>query len=817
MVCAGEQPRFDRGAVERRLQRFEQLCAEEQAARRGRAGGPIEVTLPDGRVLEGRAFETTPADIAQCISKKLAEKAIVAQVLYAEAQAARRVVGTEEEAQEAPRAEVLADMGEPLEGSCALTLLTLEDPRARRTLFHSAAHLLGAALEQLYHAYLCHGPPIEGGFFYDGYTGSLKLSPEDYAAIEAAATALARSNAPFRKLLLSKAQALELFGENPFKRLLIEGKVAEGALTSAYRCGDFVDLCTGPHVPRTGLVGAFKVTKNSAAYWKGRQELDDLQRVYGVAFSSPRELAEHVKAQAELEQRDHRVIGERQKLFHFDDVSPGSCFFLPHGTRLFNRLVELMRRQYHVGGFLEVNTPNVFKNALWKTSGHYFKYSENIFFLDVAGQQFGLKPMNCPAHCVIFDAHLRSYRDLPLRYADFGALHRNEVSGALTGLTRVRKLHQDDGHIFLAEEHIEAEIAAQIELMLYVYDLFGFECSFVLSTRPEKFLGELQTWERAEAALKSVLEKGGRPWRLNPGDGAYYGPKIDVRVVDCYKRPHQLGTFQLDFVQPLRFNLQYRDVEERAAEAQPEEKCALPPAEGPAADAPLDEEALYAQVGRLKPGFKRPIIVHRALLGSLERCIAILCEHFGGKWPFWLSPRQAVVLPLSDKLNDYALRVASRLRLEGFHCDTDVSNAKLNKKIRAAQLEQYNYILVVGAKEQQTGTVNLRERDATEPKGEMSVKALVEFLHRQSPPPSPFEMRTAAEAFYGEEEKSDWLLRFGVSMEQLRGWEESLEKAPYLGGAEPGDEDRKILQQLRYMDLQAWGFDRLLKWRDSLL
>ena len=814
LVCGGAEPAFGREAVERRLRRFEELFAKQTTTQAARRGGPITITLPDGKVVEGHAFETTPADVARGISKKLLERAVVARVIYAEGQGGRKLAGVEEEREEGAETELVVDMSQPLEGSCGLTLLTLDDPLARRTFFHSAAHLLGAALERRHGAYLCHGPPIESGFFYDAYTGSVRLTPADYETLESSAMELAQRNAPFQRLLLSKAEARELFADNPFKQLLIEAKVADDALTSAYRCGDFVDLCTGPHIPRTGLVGAFKVTKNSAAYWKGRQELDDLQRVYGVAFLSPRELADHLKTQAELEQRDHRAIGERQKLFLFDEISPGCCFYLPHGTRIFNRLVEFMRRQYQIGGFSEVNTPNIFKNALWKTSGHHFKYRENMFFLDVAGQEFGLKPMNCPAHCLMFDAHLRSYRDLPLRYADFGALHRNEVSGALTGLTRVRKLHQDDGHIFISEDQIEAEITSQIELLQYVYDVFGFESSFELSTRPEKFLGEPHTWERAEQALRSVLDKLGKKWKLNPGDGAYYGPKIDVKLLDCYKRSHQLATIQLDFVQPLRFNLQYRDVEEAEQSAPAEPETPVPPP--PTSETPLDEEALYAQVGKLKPGFKRPIIVHRAILGSLERCIAILCEHFGGKWPFWLSPRQVTVLPLSDKLNDYAMRVSNRLRLEGFHCDSDLSNAKLNKKIRAAQLDQYNYILVVGAKEEQAGTVNVRERDAAEPRGEMKVGELVAFLHKQVPPASPFEMRTVAESFFGDEKRDELLRRFGVSEAQVQEWEARLEGCDYLGGEQPDEEDKKALAQLRYLDLQALGLTRLLKWRGAM-
>lgn len=569
VVCKTLAAEMTAKAIEDRLARFDKLFARQTELLKSKEQRPIEITLPDGKTTPGVAFQTTPLEIALKISKKLAEKCIVAKVAYSKKDGAvfGETVDVDEEAeasgQAADHKETVIDLSQPLEGDCKLTLLTIDDPLAQRTFRHSSAHVLGRALERLYQAYLCHGPPTEDGFFYDSFTGDVKVSENDFAKIEKSAEELIKKAAPFQKLILSKEEALDLFRDNPFKQVLIKDKIKDGQATSAYRCGDFVDLCTGPHVPSTGIFKAFKVTKNAAAYWKGKATLDDLQRVYGVSFPSKAELDEYLALQQRIKEQNHKAIGERQKLFHFNEFSPGSCFFLPHGTKIFNKMVEFMRKQYHYRGFKEVNTPNMFKNTLWKTSGHYFKYKENIFFLEIEDQEFGLKPMNCPSHCVMFDSELKSFRDLPLRFADFGVLHRNEASGALAGLTRVRKFHQDDAHIYISEDQIEQEITDQINFLRYVYNIFGFKFEFELSTRPELYLGTLDVWNKAEAALKSVLDKNVPKWKLNPGDGAIYGPKIDVKIKDCMNRAHQLGTIQLDFVQPIRFNLQYRDSDDK--------------------------------------------------------------------------------------------------------------------------------------------------------------------------------------------------------------------------------------------------------------
>lgn len=916
LVCSSMSANFTQEKIAKRLSLFEKLYNQQLESLKKRENKPITITLPDGKTTEGVSNQTTPMDIAMKISKKLAERCAVAKVAYAKKDEDKgsEVVDVDAEAEGQPASkDLIVDLREPLTGDCKLTLLTLDDPIGRRTFYHSSAHLLGKAMEKTFQAYLCHGPPIDQGFFYDAFTGGVSISQDNYEKIEKEAAELISQNAQFQRLLLSKKDALELFADNPFKQVLIKEKISDNAITSAYRCGEFVDLCTGPHVPSTGMIKAFKVMKNSSSYWKGKQDLDDLQRVYGVSFQTQKELDAHLKMLEELAEKDHHNIGKKQKLFIFSDLAPGCAFFLPHGTRLFNKLVDFMRKQYHFRGFTEVNTPNMFKSTLWKTSGHYFKYKGNMFFLDVEEQEFGLKPMNCPSHCVMFNSSLRSYRDLPIRYADFGVLHRNEASGALHGLTRVRKFHQDDAHIFISEDQIEDEISEQLNFLRYVYDLIGFKYNFELSTRPEQFLGEIETWDKAETALKNVLNKNVKEWKLNPGDGAYYGPKIDVKITDCYNRPHQLGTIQLDFVQPLRFNLQYQYIQEKKKEesegeeetkdehkkpkkekAEKAEKAEKKKkgdkkekAEAKEEDHPKDkkeehhkeekkdekkedhskdkkeehkndekkaddkakkpeekkqehpdhdhskakeheekkeekkpmtlaeEEVFYAQIGKLKPGFKRPIIVHRAILGSLERCIAILCEHLGGKWPFWLNPRQIAVLPISEKHNDYAAKVRNRCLLEGYDTDLDISNETIKRKIREAQLDQYSFILVVGSKEEQNGSVNVRERDHPDDHKEMSMKEFLKQLKKLTPPVSEFQKKVINDAVFGKDEENEILNKFGTNIEELKEFELELEKKEFFEEKAAGPKDHQLYKRLKYIDFEAIGLKNLAKWKSS--
>lgn len=507
--------------------------------------------------------------------------------------------------------------------------------------------------------------------------GHASISDEDLKAVEAQAELVCKQKHEFQRLVLSKEQALEMFATNPFKVNLIKNKVPEGSLTTVYRCGSLIDLCMGPHIPNTGRIKAFATTKTSSTNWLGQVKNDPLQRVYGVAFPDQKLLKQWNLFQEQAKKRDHRALGTSQELFFFHQLSPGSCFWLPHGARVYNKLIEMIKKQYWWRGYQEVITPNVFNFKLWEQSGHAQHYKANMFIFDVEGQEFGMKPMNCPGHCLMFGNRVRSYKELPLRVADFGALHRNEVSGSLTGLTRVRRFQQDDAHIFCREDQIRQEVLGALDFMKFVYTVFGMTYKLELSTRPKKALGEKSLWDKAEAMMTDALNEfaGKGNWKVNPGDGAFYGPKIDIKVFDAMSRVHQCATVQLDFQLPIRFDLKYKAAGE-------------------------GEEA-----------FARPVMVHRAMLGSVERMSAVLTEHWGGKWPLWLSPRQVAIVPVDAKYLDYAFEVQKKVHEAGFYVDVDDTTHTLNKKIREAQISQYNLIFVVGEKEQTSNTVAIRLRD----------------------------------------------------------------------------------------------------------
>ena len=814
---------------------FEKFYQEKQEMMASLEPKEIAITLPDKKVISGTYMATTPLEIAKGISKKLAERVVAARVTYKDkVQSPFGVVIDCDEAHDEVEMDsddenddlykdkltkkqsnqVIVDLMEPLLGDCELELITFDDPKGKEVFWHSSAHILGYSLEKNFGAYLTHGPPLESGFFYDSFTGDVKLSPTDYTKIEEDAKKIISEKVPFQKIYINREQALELFKDNPFKISLIKNKIKEGAMTSAYRCGELVDLCTGPHLPDTGRVKAFKVTKNSACYWLGNQENDSLQRVYSISFPQEKELKKWTRVQEELTKKDHRNIGEQQKLFYFSNESPGCTFFLKHGTRIFNRLQDLMKTEYFYRGFDEVNTPTMFKSSLWKVSGHYFKYLEDMFMLTADNEEYGLKPMNCPSHCLIFDSDLKSYRDLPVRMADFGVLHRNEDSGALTGLTRVRKFHQDDAHIFCRRDQIQSEIYGQLAFIKYVYDLLELDYSFELSTRPKNYVGDKKLWRSAEEQLKSVLDNVYPEWVLNKGDGAFYGPKIDVKVIDVYKRKHQLATIQVDFNLPIRFNLQYKDKESEVVQEPVEEEdqpSAQPDQAEHKCEAEHDEMEGQGKMiekgikigGKLKPGFSRPIIIHRAILGSLERCIAILCEHFGGKWPFWLSPRQIAIVPVSDKYMDYAESVEKRMSLEGFFTDVIRINATLNKKVRTAQIAQYNFILVVGEKEETEKTVNVRIRDQKKPKGVMSIGDFIKSLKELAPPKSEAQKIFEAQAGLGG--KARVLAEFEATLRVRMFFDNE--------GMEPGEEDQKVLEQLKELNVDSEMFPNITRWR----
>uniref|UniRef100_A0A9J8CVM0 threonine--tRNA ligase n=1 Tax=Cyprinus carpio carpio TaxID=630221 RepID=A0A9J8CVM0_CYPCA len=639
--CLSPQPQY----IEERLSIYNKLKAEHDALLAEKAAKdskPIKITLPDGTVVDGESWKTTPYQVACGISQGLADNTVISKV----------------------NNEVW-DLDRPLEENCSLVLLKFDDEEAQAVYWHSSAHIMGEAMERVYGGCLCYGPPIENGFYYDMFLENEGVSSNDFPCLENLCKKIIKEKQPFERLEVKKETLLEMFKYNKFKCRILNEKV-NTPTTTVYRCGPLIDLCRGPHVRHTGKIKALKIHKNSSTYWEGKADMESLQRLYGISFPDPKMLKEWEKFQEEAKNRDHRKLGREQDLFFFHDLSPGSCFFLPKGAYIYNTLIEFIRSEYRKRGFQEVVTPNIYNSKLWQTSGHWQHYSENMFSFEVEKEIFALKPMNCPGHCLMFDHRPRSWRELPLRLADFGVLHRNELSGALTGLTRVRRFQQDDAHIFCSMDQIESEIKGCLNFLRTVYDVFGFTFKLNLSTRPEKFLGEPEVWDQAEKQLENSLNDFGEKWVLNPGDGAFYGPKIDIQIKDAIGRYHQCATIQLDFQLPIRFNLT----------------------------------------------FKRPVIIHRAILGSVERMIAILTENYGGKWPLWLSPRQVMVVPVGPTCDEYAQRVQQEFHRGGLMTDVDLDpGCTLNKKIRNAQLAQYNFILVVGEKEKSSDTVNVRTRD----------------------------------------------------------------------------------------------------------
>ncbi|CAL5218892.1 g631 [Coccomyxa viridis] len=645
-----EGPEALKAYVNRRIELFEQFkLRESEAVQRARAENvPIRIQLPDGSAKEGVRGVTTPQDILQQLPRSVAKKAVVAKV-------DGRVW----------------DMFVPLEGDCNLQILTFEDPEGKETFWHSSAHVLGEALESCFGAKLTIGPALEEGFYYDCYLGERTLSEADKAALEKRIQEIVKEKQEFDRVVVSREEALSMFEENKFKAEIING-LPQDATISLYRCGPMVDLCHGPHLPNTGLLKASAVNAVNRAHWRADVNNEPLQRVYGITFPDQAAMKDYQHRMEEAKRRDHRNIGTQQELFFFDRMSPGSCFFQPNGARIYNTLVELIREKYWEYGYEEVVTPNLFNFELWERSGHAEHYKDNMFLVDIEDQEFGLKPMNCPGHCLMFGHRMRSYRELPIRLADFGVLHRNEFSGALQGLTRVRRFQQDDAHVFCRPDQVMEEVSSCLRMLDEVYQVFGLTYKAALSTRPDSYLGTLEQWDTAESALKAALDQTGKEWELNEADGAFYGPKIDITVFDALRRKFQCATIQLDFQLPIRFDLQYKS----------------------AGDA-----------------FERPVIVHRAVLGSVERMFAILTENFAGKWPLWLSPRQVMVIPISEGSVGYAQKVRGTLRAAKLHVEVDASDKKMQKKVREAQLAQFNYILVVGEKEEAEGTVNVRTRD----------------------------------------------------------------------------------------------------------
>jgi len=562
------------------------------------------------------------------------------------------------------------DLSRTLNKDCALQWITIDSPEGLDILRHSTAHLMAQAVQSLFPGtQVTIGPTIEDGFYYD-FKRAAPFTPEELASIEARMRELAEQDLKITREEIPRNAAIELFrrlGEG-YKAAILE-EIPEPTV-SLYHQGDWVDLCRGPHVPSTGHVRAFKLTGVAGAYWRGDENNEMLQRIYGTSFPSQEALKQHLQLLEEAKRRDHRKLGRELDLFSFHPIAPASPFFHPKGALVYNLLIAYMRSLYERFGYQEVITPQIFDVDLWRRSGHYDHFRESMYFTRVEDREFGVKPMNCPSHTYVYASRKRSYRDLPLRYADFGRLHRYEKSGVTSGLTRVRSFAQDDAHIFCAPEQIDTEIAMLLNMVHEVYRTFQFrEIRVDLSTRPEHFMGSAEIWRRAEDALGRCLQNQAVEYRINPGEGAFYGPKIDFSVRDALRREWQLATIQLDFSMPERFELTY--VTQSGAEA-------------------------------------RPVMIHRAILGSIERFMGILIEHTGGVFPLWLAPVQARALPVTERHNPYAQTVVGQINAAGMRAELDGRNEKLSYKIREAQVAKIPYALVIGDREVREQTVSPR-------------------------------------------------------------------------------------------------------------
>ncbi len=630
----------------------------------------IKITLPDGSIKEVKKG-TTPMQIALSIGERLARNSLAAKVNNK-----------------------LWDMNRTLNKDCYLQILTFNDQEGKQVFWHSTNHILAQAVKEIYpEAKLGIGPAIDEGFYYD-FDIDKSFSPEDLELIEKKMQEIIDKNLETKRIELNKKEAMKMFSHEHYRIELLEdmqeiNEHGENNIT-AYEQGDFTDLCRGPHIPKLGVVKAFKLTKVAGAYWKGDQKNKQLQRIYGISFPDKKMLRDYLEKIEEAKKRDHRVIGKNLDLFSFNELSPGAPFFHPKGTIIFNELQKFLREEYFKRSYSEVITPLIYDKILWETSGHWKHYKDNMFLVKMDEKESSVKPMNCPGHCLLFKNSTKSYRDLPLRISDFSALHRNEVKGALGGLTRVRKFQQDDTHIFCSQNQIQEELQRVINFIKFIYeDVFNFEYHVELSTRPADSLGAEEQWNIAEAGLKTALEKAKISYTINLGDGAFYGPKIDVHIKDSLGRSWQLATMQLDFQLPQRFELTYEGSDGKK---------------------------------------HTPIMIHQASLGSLERFIGVLIEHFAGKFPLWLSPVQVIVMTLSDKYNDYGQKVVDALKDKGIRAELDSRVESMNYKVREAQLQKIPLMLTVGEKEEQAGAVSIRTLDG---KIKFAVK-LEEFADKTS-------------------------------------------------------------------------------------
>ena len=605
----------------------------------------INITFPDGNI---KAFENPPSglDVAKSISEGLARDCVAMKL-----------------------DDDLVDLNATIDRDASLQLITSKDPEALEILRHSAAHVMAQAILRIYpDAKLTIGPAVEDGFYYD--IDMAPVSEDDFAKIEAEIKKIIKEKLPIQRREVPKSEALEFYKDEPYKLEMISD-LEEGTI-SFYEQGEFTDLCRGPHVPHTGVAKFIKLIKVSGAYWRADPNNPQLQRIYGTAFFSKKELKAHLTFLEEAKKRNHRKIGQALDLFSFHEEAPGMAFFHPKGMEIWNALLDYWRQEHRAAGYVESKTPIMLNRALWERSGHWENYRENMYTSSIDEMDYAIKPMNCPGGMLLYKTKPHSYRDLPLRIAEVGLVHRHELSGVLSGLFRVRSFHQDDAHLYMTPAHIEQEILAILHLSERMYGTFGLGFHLELSTRPEKSIGTDEQWETATLGLESALNAYGKKYVLNEGDGAFYGPKIDLHINDALNRTWQCGTIQLDMSQPENFNLFYIE---------------------------KDNEK------------HRPIMIHRTVFGSIERFLGILIEHFAGKFPLWLSPVQAVVLPINDDIVPYAQEVADILIDAGLRVEVDSRTESLNKKVREAQLQYIPLILTIGGKEKEAGTLSVRTLD----------------------------------------------------------------------------------------------------------
>ncbi|MEM4261356.1 MAG: threonine--tRNA ligase [Candidatus Diapherotrites archaeon] len=607
----------------------------------------ITIEFPDGTT---KKYEEgiTPKKIAESISQKLAQEALAAKLN-----------------------ETIIELEQPIKENGKIKILTWQDQEGKKSLWHTASHVLAEAVTTLYpEAKPTIGPPIEEGFYYDFYIEK-SFTPKDLEEIEKKMKEIIKEKRQIERQELTIEEALTKFSNNKFKQELIKEFSEQGKKITIYKQGKFYDLCKGGHVSNTEKIKAIKLLKVSSSYWRADQTKESLQRIYGIAFPKESMLQEYIKNKEEAEKRSHTKLGKELKIFSMHEQAPGTAFFHNNGTIIWNELINFARQEQTKRNYIEVITPIILKKELWLKSGHWEHYKQNMYFTKIDNEEYAIKPMNCPGHTLIYSTERHSYKDLPIRISEFGMVHRHELAGVLNGLLRVRKFTQDDAHIFCTQDQIKDEIKSLIEMIDYYYKTFNFEYRIELSTKPEKAMGTKEMWEKAETALKESLKEANKEYKINEGDGAFYGPKIDFHIKDALGRSWQLGTIQLDFQMPEKFELYYINKEDKE---------------------------------------ERPVMIHRAIFGSIERFIGILIEHYAGHFPLWLAPTQTKVISVSEKYANYAKKVYEELKQNNIRTELDIRPETVNYKVREAQAQKIPYIINVGEKEEQNKTIAIRDK-----------------------------------------------------------------------------------------------------------